>query len=449
MWIALALLLAAGTAAVYPALKKHIGKKYNILVVSACSLRRDRVGVFNPNSGISPKIDLWSQNAAVFTNAVSEKPWQNFNVEGNELIWAKSIVESGYRKLKNRNQRHVFTIPPARMEGADNDEWSFPDDEIHHYRESIDGLRRAVTRKGEKPFYIFTHIKYMHYPYLDRVNLKPEEFEKLHPKSRQLLETYSRVPDKYDLQLPVLGVIFNDLEFMRKKFGIGKISAMAGLISNPRRAAAWRETAGYEDDLRLITELYDLKMRRFDSLADEVLNLFGDEELQKNTVVIFTGDHGEAFMEHGVLGHSVNLYDEMLLYPLIVKIPGMNGRRSVPEQVTHRIMAALTRDLLEGRVSPEDFVEEARKRSSEYVLSRNCANTVRSVRYRGEWKFIKNLGSGKNELYNLKDDPAEKTNVIEQNLGLAWKLEEYLIDHQEQLTRSTVREQLLQVCISR
>ena len=43
----------------------------NVVVVSACSLRADRVG-----RELSPHLNRWSKGAFTFTNAIAEKPWQ-------------------------------------------------------------------------------------------------------------------------------------------------------------------------------------------------------------------------------------------------------------------------------------------------------------------------------------------------------------------------------------
>jgi arylsulfatase A-like enzyme len=44
--------------------------------------------------------------------------------------------------------------------------------------------------------------------------------------------------------------------------------------------------------------------------------------LADDTIVIVTADHGEAFGEHGALGHGLYLTDEVLRIPLIVRAPG-------------------------------------------------------------------------------------------------------------------------------
>ena len=44
-------------------------------------------------------------------------------------------------------------------------------------------------------------------------------------------------------------------------------------------------------------------------------------------LVIFTSDHGEAFLEHDDIGHGGTLYGEQLRVPLVVQYP--DGRRGL------------------------------------------------------------------------------------------------------------------------
>lgn len=46
----------------------------------------------------------------------------------------------------------------------------------------------------------------------------------------------------------------------------------------------------------------------------------------------------------------------------------------------------------------------------------------------GDWKYYQGYGLIENALYNLKDDPMEKSNVIDANQVLAKKLSEKLND---------------------
>ena len=56
--------------------------------------------------------------------------------------------------------------------------------------------------------------------------------------------------------------------------------------------------------------------------AKVVAILDADEELRDNTIVVFTGDHGEEFYEKGRLGHNSSFSEEQTRIPLVLKLPG-------------------------------------------------------------------------------------------------------------------------------
>lgn len=59
-----------------------------------------------------------------------------------------------------------------------------------------------------------------------------------------------------------------------------------------------------------------------------LISMLKKRKLYDSSLIVFTSDHGEALGEHGVVGHVVNLHDEMLHVPLMIKLPkGHDGRR--------------------------------------------------------------------------------------------------------------------------
>ncbi len=79
--------------------------------------------------------------------------------------------------------------------------------------------------------------------------------------------------------------------------------------------------------------LYDREIRRVD---DALRGLFASMEamgLLENTLVIVTSDHGEAFLEHGLVGHGSDVYEEAVHIPLLVAGPGVAAGRRVSEPV--------------------------------------------------------------------------------------------------------------------
>jgi len=140
-----------------------------------------------------------------------------------------------------------------------------------------------------------------------------------------------------------------------------------------------------------------------------------------DTIVVVTADHGEAFLEHGVLGHTIHLYDEMIRVPLLVRWPGrIPAGRVVDEQVGLVDLMPTLLDLTGLPVAPEDF--EGRSLAPLLLARRPevegpalLLGTSRQAWRRGlrtpAWSYQVDLTSGRDELYDLTADAAEHENL--------------------------------------
>jgi len=82
-------------------------------------------------------------------------------------------------------------------------------------------------------------------------------------------------------------------------------------------AARWanRRSGGYES-------MYDSAVRYVDDQIQRFVRELEDRGRMSNTVLIVTGDHGEALYDRGIYGHPYHyMYDELLRVPLLVRTP--------------------------------------------------------------------------------------------------------------------------------
>ena len=64
-----------------------------------------------------------------------------------------------------------------------------------------------------------------------------------------------------------------------------------------------------------------------------IIDVLRKNKIYDNTMIIITGDHGEAFGEHDSLGHGLQLYDEVIHIPLIIKLPSPQSGRQIDKLV--------------------------------------------------------------------------------------------------------------------
>ena len=77
------------------------------------------------------------------------------------------------------------------------------------------------------------------------------------------------------------------------------------------------------DDIKYLKALYDSEISFTDEYIGKLLDKLKELRLYDNTLIIFTADHGEGFLERGDywIGHTKTLYQELIHVPLIIKLP--------------------------------------------------------------------------------------------------------------------------------
>ncbi len=81
------------------------------------------------------------------------------------------------------------------------------------------------------------------------------------------------------------------------------------------------------------SEKYDAEIAGCDVAIGALFEALEELSIRDKTVVAITSDHGEAFGEHGRLGHGNYLYDSMLEVPLIFTGPGVPAGERRAERV--------------------------------------------------------------------------------------------------------------------
>jgi arylsulfatase A-like enzyme len=91
--------------------------------------------------------------------------------------------------------------------------------------------------------------------------------------------------------------------------------------SELERRYRFRELSGPELDRR-VRVLYEAELRGLDDALGALFDALRAQGRLDHTVLVVTSDHGEAFGEHGQVGHGRTLYPEVTAVPLLVHAPG-------------------------------------------------------------------------------------------------------------------------------
>jgi arylsulfatase A-like enzyme len=122
----------------------------------------------------------------------------------------------------------------------------------------------------------------------------------------------------------------------------------AELFAGPPGAAERPSHERYRDD-------YDREIRYTDDELRRLVHGLAELGLAARTILIVTSDHGEAFLEHGLLEHGGRLHDEVVRVPLMLAGPGVPRGRRIESPVAHVDLLPTILDLL--AIPVPDWVE--------------------------------------------------------------------------------------------
>jgi arylsulfatase A-like enzyme/Flp pilus assembly protein TadD len=178
---------------------------------------------------------------------------------------------------------------------------------------------------------------------------------------------------------------------------------------------------------------YDGEIAYIDRHLGQILDELKSSELIDNTLIVLAGDHGEGLGDHRESKHSILIYDPMVRVPLIMSYPARleEGKR-VGATVSLVDVAPTILDILEidhdmkidgvsltAAMKGDELRERAVYSESMSPYLTYGWSELASVR-NSDWKYIQ---SSSPELYNVTNDPAELTNLIDEEKDVAAKLE--------------------------
>jgi arylsulfatase A-like enzyme len=185
-----------------------------------------------------------------------------------------------------------------------------------------------------------------------------------------------------------------------------------------------------------------------DESIGEVMDYLKKEGLDKNTLIIYMGDNGFAFGEHGLIDKRT-FYEESVKVPLLVHCPELFSGGQIIHKMVQNIDIAPTILESAGLLKPasmpgRSFIHLLRGDSTmwrdkifyEYFWEYDFPMTPTTYGVRTDkFKYIRYQGIwDTNELYDLEKDPNEMTNLIArpEYAEIVKKIAGYLFDWLEQ-----------------
>ena len=182
---------------------------------------------------------------------------------------------------------------------------------------------------------------------------------------------------------------------------------------------------GDQKAIERLYQLYDGKIHFVDRYIGKLLEHVHELGLNGNTVIALTSDHGELMFSHPrdfLTADHRSLYDENLHIPFIVAGPGVPQGKVIDGLGSNVDSAPTLLDLAglppldgaEGR-SLVPMIRGDVPALNPYIYAEEDLGTIaRSVRSEN-YRLIKYLWDGRTELFDLKRDPREQTDVTKES----------------------------------
>lgn len=191
------------------------------------------------------------------------------------------------------------------------------------------------------------------------------------------------------------------------------------------------------DVLPLLKNQYDNALRYSDHWVGRIRAALEKAGAFDNSIVIIVGDHGEAFMEHGLARHGVHSWEEMIHIPLIVHVgPAARARldRPLPSRVAGTVSAVDVAPTVAGLVGirPHPSWQGADALAPGFSASgRPVFCVLQLTRWQESvvldgFKYIYDLTDVQPLLFDLRADPGEKDNLATRQPELTAALHDIL-----------------------
>ncbi len=168
-----------------------------------------------------------------------------------------------------------------------------------------------------------------------------------------------------------------------------------------------------------VIDRYRNALHHADAALGELWQGLVHRGLDRSTLLVVWGDHGEAFGQHaGNYAHTLFIYEENVRVPLLIAAPGLalptsssGSATRVPETASLIDVAPTILDLL-GLPAPAAYqggsLLNERRRLALFFTDYSLG--LLGLRD-GRWKFIHELDSNRSKLFDLAVDPAEQVDL--------------------------------------
>lgn len=441
----------------------------DIYLITIDTLRADGMSVYGYNRETTPNLDKFAQRSFTFdynfansnfttpsTTSIEtgKLPWSHRVFQGGGFLRGKNIEENLPANLREQGYYTAmissnFLAAPFRhrtLESYAAVEYAAPTGFIG-FRLRASNLLNCNTQFTVS----FSLVRFAAAltGSLDRIIWRdqyPSKSEDVFERARELLERHASAQpvflwahiypphDPYWVPVPYRGAFVSKGVRNYERF----------VVPDPVR----RQRGVAVQDLR---NAYDEMILYADHTVGDFLAWLNQTGRLDRSIVIISSDHGEMF-DHGRLAHGgLDLYNGLIRIPLLIHLPGQTKSLRIEDASQQADLLSTILDLI-GTPAPKwsegDSLRplfEGKSLGDRYIFSMNLEpNRIFDPITKGtvavmdsEYKFVRYLDSGREQLYRYRTDNNEEHDLIQSEPEVAARMRKVLFDKIEEVNRQS------------
>ncbi len=310
----------------------------DVILVSVCSLRRDHLGAYGSDQGLTPTIDALAETSARFDSAYAGANFTlgslaamlsgSFGSSTGVLNWGRGLPQTintlpkvlgiyGYKTggfsvdaatgfrpdygLHTGFQRMVITDPPR-----DTPDGRFSKEPMGPGGATAAPMAEWIAQQpSDQPLFAMLHTRSAHFPFVvseDGIDEDPTG---------------------------VLRALWEEGAQLRNGKTGGAMPGRAGaagraglMVMGPHRIMSKVRSAG-PAGMRAWKKAYADSVRRMDDDIAAVMRALQARGRLDKTILILVADHGESLDDNGEILHGMGFFEGVVRVPLLIRAPGI------------------------------------------------------------------------------------------------------------------------------
>ncbi|MBN2053511.1 sulfatase [bacterium] len=330
-----------------------------VILISIDTLRADRLGGYGNNDALTPNLDRLSRESMLFSmshsQACSTLPSHASLFTSRYPLQLGVLSGAAHQVIPTQvpilfEMLHQAGYYTASFNGGGYLDGSYGFDRgVDFLQENLDfshsvplviSLIETRMTDGEKraerqPLFVFLHSYDVHRPY--GYDERLAEYFELDAVYRTILSGIQRLEQRFvdhpmtfeeylsltsTEQIDLMCLWLLDTDRYLKLFHASDRTRVDDHLMFDVAMKLWSASVHYEAQRNLLQRCYDIGVRDADAHLGILFAALKRLAIWDRTLLIVCSDHGEEFMEHGMVTHPPEFYETLIHTPLLVKAPG-------------------------------------------------------------------------------------------------------------------------------